>query len=150
MTWYGILVVIHLIAAVIGLGASFALPVLMSRPKTVSQAKFAHHVAKGIENFAKIGSLTLLATGIIMGILNTYLFTQIWFIASIIIYVLIQPIVAGIIPKNSAKQLEILEKAKSEELPQDYILINKKMAPLNNIVHAAAVILIILMSVKPF
>jgi uncharacterized membrane protein len=144
------LLLIHLIAAVVGLGASFALPVLMSRPKTVSQAKFAHHVAKGIENFAKIGSLTLLVTGIVMGILHTYLFTEIWFIASLIIYVLIQPIVAGIIPKNSAKQLEILETAKSEELPEDYVQINKKMAPYNNVVHIAAIILIILMSIKPF
>jgi uncharacterized membrane protein len=150
MTWYGLLLLIHLIAAVVGLGASFALPVLMSRPKTVSQAKFAHSTAKGIENFAKIGSITLLVTGIVMGILNTYLFTQIWFIASLVIYVLIQPIVAGIIPKNSAKQLEILENATGEELPAEYIQIDKKMVPFNNTVHAAAIILIILMSVKPF
>ena len=150
MSFYGILLVVHIIAAVCGLGATFALPVVMGLPKTVTQAKFAHSVAKGVEKFAKIGSISLLVTGIAMGIVNTYLFTQGWFIASLVIYILVQPIVAGILPKKSAAQEELLENATGEELPEEYKQIGKGMVPFNNVMHLSAVVLIILMTIKPF
>ncbi|WP_273833311.1 DUF2269 family protein [Guptibacillus sedimenti] len=120
---------IHIIAAACGLGATFALPVLMGLPKTVSQARFAKPVSTGIEKIAKIGSLTLLVTGLGLGALHPFLFTQIWFIASLVIYILVQPIVAGI-------------------LPERYKRIGKQMAP--SVMNAFAIILIILMTLKPF
>ncbi|TKD70017.1 DUF2269 family protein [Pseudalkalibacillus hwajinpoensis] len=150
MSFYGILLVVHIIAAVCGLGATFAMPVLMGLPKTVTQAKFAHTVAKGIEKIAKIGSLTLLVTGIALGAINPLLFTQVWFVASLIIYVLVQPIVAGILPKKTAKQLSLLEETDGEDLPEEYMHIGKQMLPFNNIMHVSAIILIILMTLKPF
>ncbi len=150
MSFYGGLLVIHIIAAVCGLGATFALPVLMGLPKTVSQAKFAHSVSKGVEKIAKIGSLTLLVTGIALGAVNPFLFTQIWFIASLIIYVLVQPIVAGILPKKTAQQVRLLEEADGETLPVDYENLGKQMAPFNYLMNASAIILIILMTLKPF
>ncbi|WP_142329568.1 hypothetical protein [Bacillus sp. es.036] len=64
MSFYGGLLAVHIIVAVCGLGATFALPVLMGLPKTVSQARFDHSVSTGFEKIAKIGSLTLLVTGL--------------------------------------------------------------------------------------
>ena len=55
---------VHIIAAVCGLRATFPLPVLMGLPKTVSKVRFAHSATTGIEKIAKIGSLTLLVTGL--------------------------------------------------------------------------------------
>ncbi|RJR05568.1 DUF2269 family protein [Candidatus Parcubacteria bacterium] len=150
MSLYGLLLLIHIIAAVVGLGSTFAMPVLMSTAKTVTQAKFSHSVAGGIEKFAKIGSITLLLTGIAMGAVSPYLFKEIWFIASLVIYVLVQPIVAGILPKKNNLQIQILEKANGEELPTEYQQISKQLIPINNIVHISAIILIILMTIKPF
>ncbi|WP_237438546.1 DUF2269 family protein [Guptibacillus hwajinpoensis] len=103
MSFYGGLLAVHIIAAVCGLGATFGLPVLMGLPKTVSQARFAHSVSTGIEKIAKIGSLTLLVTGLRLGALPPFLFTQSWLIALLVIYILVQPIVAGIVPKKTAQ-----------------------------------------------
>ncbi len=150
MTFYSILLVIHIIAAVVGLGASFGMPVLMSSVKTVSQAKFALVVFKGIEKFAKIGSITLLITGIIMAIINPYLFSEIWYIASLIIYVAVQPIAAAMLPKKVKLQMEVLEKHQGEDLPEEYITLAKQSVPLNNILYVSAIVLIILMTIKPF
>ncbi|MBS2967908.1 DUF2269 family protein [Metabacillus sp. KIGAM252] len=150
MTIYGIIVLIHVIAAVCGLGATFALPILMNRPKTAAQAHFAIHVNAGIEKLAKIGSITLLVTGIVLGILNPVLFTKIWFIASLIIYVAVQPIAAGILPKRIAEQKAILESHSGEDLPESYHQIGNSMAPYNGFLHSAAIILIALMVLKPF
>ncbi|MTH54998.1 DUF2269 family protein [Bacillus mangrovi] len=150
MSVYGGIVLIHVIAAVCGLGATFALPVLMNRPKTVVQANFAIHVNAGIEKLAKMGSITLLVTGIILGILNPELFTKFWYIASLVIYIAAQPIVAVILPKKIAEQQAILESHTGEDLPDSYLQIGKKMAPYNHFMHSAAIILIALMVLKPF
>lgn len=150
MTFYLFLLIIHLIAAVVGLGASFGMPVLMSNVKTVSQAKFTLKVAKGIEKYAKIGSITLLVTGIIMAILQPYLFKEIWYIASLVIYVAVQPIAAGILPKKAKAQLEVLENHQGDELPEEYRRLAKETIPFNNILYGSAIILIILMTLKPF
>lgn len=132
------------------MGSTFALPIVMKRPKMVSQAKFAFQISDGIEKIAKIGSLTLLVTGIVLGILSPYLFKEIWYIAPIIIYIAVQPITAGILPKKMAAQAEILEAHDGEELPESYKAIRKQMSPYNGIMHLSAVILVILMTIKPF
>lgn len=150
MTFYSLLLVIHLVAAVVGLGASFGMPVLMSSVKTVTQARFALAVSKGIEKFAKVGSITLLITGIIMAIIQPYLFKEIWYIASLVIYVAVQPIAAGLLPKKAKLQMEILENYLGEELPDEYNTLAKESVPLNNVLHIAAIVLIILMTLKPF
>ena len=150
MTVYGIILTIHIIAAVCGLGATFALPIVMKLPRTVTQAKFALAINEKIEKLAKLASITLLVTGLIMGALNTHLFTEGWFIASIVIYIAVQPLVAGILPKRARQQSQVLEQATSEELPEQFISIGKQVAPINTIVHTAAVLLIILMTIKPF
>ena len=150
MTLYGLILTIHIIGAVVGLGAAFALPIVMKLPKTVSQAKFSIQINHGIEKMAKFGSISLLITGLIMGALNTALFTSGWFITSIILYIAVQPIVAAILPKMIKQQAEILENEKSETLPEEYLQIAKKSAPYNTFTHVATIVLIILMTVKPF
>lgn len=150
MTLYSFVLVIHIIAAVVGLGATFGMPVLFGTVKTVSQAKFAHKVSIGIEKFAKIGSITLLITGIIMGIMNPYLFKEIWFIASLVIYVGVQPIVAVILPKKTKAQMVSINEIEGEELPEEYNKLAKEMAPFHTAMHISAVVLVILMTIKPF
>lgn len=150
MTLYTFILLIHIVAAVVGLGATFGMPVLMGKVKNVSQAKFALLVSQGTEKLAKIGSITLLITGIIMAIIHQELFKEIWYIASIVIYIAVQPIAAGILPKKAKLQIEVLEKHQGEELPEEYIKLAKQVIPLNNILHIAAILLIILMTIKPF
>jgi len=150
MTVYSLILLIHIIAAVCGLGATFALPIIMKLPKTVSQAKFAFEINEKVEVLAKIGSFTLLGTGLLMGFLNLSLFKEIWFDASLAIYILIQPIVAKILPDKIALQMKTLEDHEEEALPEEYKTIAKQMIPYNNIAHIAAIVLIILMTLKPF
>ncbi|EKN67609.1 hypothetical protein BABA_12805 [Neobacillus bataviensis LMG 21833] len=150
MTLYSFVLLIHIVGAVVGLGSTFGMPVLMGRVKNVSQAKFALLVSQGTEKLAKIGSIALLVTGIIMAIMNPDLFKQIWYIASIVIYIAVQPIAAGILPKKAKLQMEILEKHQGEDLPEEYNMVAKQAIPLNNILHVSAIVLIILMTIKPF
>lgn len=150
MTLYGTIVLIHVIAAVVGLGASFGMPVVMKGPKTASEARFALDLNHKIEMFAKVGSIALLLTGLILGFLNTQLFTTGWYITSIAIYIAVQFIVAGIMPKKIKRMAEIINDHKGEDIPEDYQAINKELRPYNAVLHTSVVVLILLMSIKPF
>ncbi|KUP09105.1 hypothetical protein Q73_00990 [Bacillus coahuilensis m2-6] len=150
ITLYGTIVLIHVIAAVVGLGASFAMPTVINHAKNAQQAKFSLYLNGKIEKFAKIGSITLLLTGLGLGALNPSLFTEIWYISSIVIYLAVQVIVAGIMPKKLKAMDALLQDHKGEDIPAEYNLINQGLKPYNFILHSSAIILIILMSIKPF
>ncbi|WP_462410327.1 DUF2269 family protein [Neobacillus sp. Marseille-QA0830] len=150
MTFYGIILTLHIISAVCGLGATFALPAVMKLPKNVTQAKFALSINEKIEKIAKPASIALLVTALLLGALNPSLFKTGWYIASIVIYIAVQPLVASILPKKVKLQEELLEKAKGEELPVEFVEIGKQAAPFNMATHVAVVVLIVLMTLKPF
>jgi len=150
MTFYGFVLLIHIIAAVAGLGASFAMPIVSKYPKTVEQAKFSLLLNKYIEKPVKFGSIGLLVTGLILGFLNLELFKQGWYLASIVIYILVQPIVAGILPKRLKQMEQILAEHSEDNIPETYQELNNSLRPFNWITHGAAIILIILMTLKPF
>ncbi|MGG1399212.1 DUF2269 family protein [Bacillus salipaludis] len=150
MTFYGFILLIHVIAAICGLGASFAIPLITKVAKTTSEARFTLELVGKIEKLPKFGSILLLITGIVMAIIHPSLFEQGWFILSLIIYIAVQFIVAGILPKKMKQQAAVLEQANGETLPEEYIVLGKQMGPFNGIIHTAAVVIIILMAVKPF
>ena len=150
ITFYGIVVVIHILAAIIGLGSTFALPFIMSGAKTTTTAVYAHRVNAKVEKLAKIGSLSLLATGLVLGFIHPSLFTEIWYVASIILYISLQPIVAYLIPKKTQVQIELLASSGGEELTEDYHALSKKIGRYNTIAMVAVVVLVLLMSLKPF
>ncbi|WP_102346209.1 DUF2269 family protein [Bacillus sp. Marseille-P3661] len=150
MSLYGIILVIHILAAVCGLGAVFANPSIMKRGTNVEKAKQALETAKDVEKYAKIGSITLLVTGLILGAINPSLFTQAWYITALVIYLAVQPIVAYMIPKRAEKLYLMLQNQDSNELPSDFMPIAMQIGKLDNIARVSVLILIILMSLKPF
>ena len=118
ITFYGIIVIIHILAAIIGLGATFASPFIMSSAKTVTTSTYAHKVNAKVEKLAKIGSLTLLA---------------------------------HLIPKATKEQIQLLDSSGgTEELSESYRALSKKVAGLSAIAMAVIVVMVILMSLKPF
>ncbi|WP_332690757.1 DUF2269 family protein [Halalkalibacter lacteus] len=150
MTLYGIFVLIHVISAVVGLGASFALPSIINSPQTAKDARYSLLLNAKVEVFAKVGSITLLVTGLILGALNTTLFTTGWYVTSILIYIGVQFIVAGVMPRTIKTMESSLTDYNDEDLPAGYTEGVLKLKLYTAIVHSAVVILIILMVVKPF
>jgi uncharacterized membrane protein len=150
LTVYELVVLVHVLSAVTGLGASFAMPFVMKSPQTTAQLRYSLSLNQKIEKPVKIGSILLLITGIVLGIMNPALFSTGWYIASLVIYVLIQPIVAVIMPKRFKKMDTILLEHHDEKIPESIIKLNIELRPYNAIIHSAAVIIIVLMVLKPF
>jgi uncharacterized membrane protein len=147
---YSILLFIHIIAAVMGLGAVFGFPIVAKSAKTAAQARYTLELLKRLEILPKVGSLTLLITGITMGILRPSLFTTGWYITSIALYLAAQVIVIGLLPKKMKAQADILAAHTGDDLPASYVDVGKQAGRLEGITHGLAALLIILMYFKPF
>lgn len=150
LTLYGFVVLIHVLSAVVGLGASFTMPAIIKGAKTADQARFTLNLFKRIEKPIKFGSLLLLLTGLILGVLNTSLFTTGWYITSLIIYLLTMPISAGVLPKKVKRMHELLNEHKDENLPEAYVQTANELTPFVWSLHIAVIVLVTLMTVKPF
>jgi uncharacterized membrane protein len=146
---YSLLVFIHIVAAVMGLGAAFGFPIAKSA-KTAAQARHTLELLKKLEILPKVGSITLLVTGIILGIMNPPLFTAGWYIASIVLYIAAQVIVIGMLPKKMKEQAGILGSHSGDDLPAAYVAVGKQAGKLEGVTHALAFLLILLMVFKPF
>lgn len=147
---HSFLVFVHIIAAVAGIGTVFIFPLIANNSKTKSEARNTLALMKKLELFPKAGSITLLVTGLILGFMNTALFTTGWYIASIVLYVAAQVIVIGMLPKIMTARLQILDRHPGEDLPKEYAEVGKKSAKLEGITHVIVFALIALMYFKPF
>ncbi|TLS50824.1 DUF2269 family protein [Paenibacillus antri] len=147
---YGILLFIHILGAVMGLGAAFGFPIVAKSAKTVSQAKHTLELLRKLEILPKVGSITLLVTGLILGIIEPSLFRTGWYIASIVLYVAAQVVVIGFLPKKMKEQADILANHEGEVLPNAYLAVGKQAGRLESITHVIAFLLIGLMYFKPF
>jgi len=148
--FFKFLLLVHILGAICGLGATFASPFIMNSGRNVKSAFTAHMVNAKVEKLAKIGSITLLVSGLIMGFIHPYLFTTGWYLTSIVLYILTQPIVAYLLPRYSRAMLEILEQTKGEDLPSEYFQIANKTKPLTLTTYVLLVLLVFLMVFKPF
>ncbi|MFC7687004.1 DUF2269 family protein [Ureibacillus sp. GCM10028918] len=144
------LLLLHILGAICGLGATFASPIIMKSARNVKSAFTAHMVNEKIEKLAKIGSIILLVSGLVMAFIHPYLFTTGWYITSIVLYIMTQPIVAYLLPRYERAMLEILEQANGEDLPSEYIQIANKTKPLTLTTYFLLVLLVFLMVFKPF
>ena len=150
MTLYGVLVLIHVIAAVVGLGPSFAFPVIQSFGNTKESLQLIHKIIEKAEKVVKIGSIILLLTGLIMGALNPFLFTQAWYILSIILYFVAHYLAVGFSGKRTRRAVELLNSHQGNDIPDEVLQLKKTVAKAGMSASLIAVVMIFLMSVKPF
>lgn len=150
LTWYGVFLFIHVVAAIMGLGAAFGFPILARTVKTAEQARYTLQLYKNLEILPKVGSITLLVTGIVLAIIEPSLWSQGWFITSIVLYLIAQVLVIGMLPKKLKAQADMLEGHKGEDLPNAYHTVKKQAARVEGMTHLLAFLLILLMVFKPF
>jgi uncharacterized membrane protein len=82
-----ILVVLHVLAAIIGIGPAFVLPVLGKSAKSGSQLRFIFELIGKVNKFPKIGGITLLVTGILLMIVSKIGFSLMWLNLSLLLFI---------------------------------------------------------------
>src|SRR5699024_12660993 len=88
MSFYDVLVIIHVFSAILGLGPGFAMIYIVTRATTMTELRHAYIIRNRIHIFVMIGGTLLLLTGLMMGVLRPYLFQQYWFLISLLLFLI--------------------------------------------------------------
>ena len=146
---FKILVVLHVIAAIVGIGPAFVLPLLGSSAKTGSQLRFVFGIIQKINKFPKTGGITLIVTGVLLMIVGKMGLSELWLNLSLLFFIIIEVIIIGMIEPRMRKITALVMASEGEEIPQGYQGSMNKIIPLEATVHVLTIVIIILMVVKP-
>ena len=149
-TFYRILVFLHILSAIAGIGPGFVLTTITKFAKTLDQARYAHFVKLKVHILVMIGGTMVLLTGLTMGAIKPVLFQQGWYLTSMILYLIALVLGPTLLKKHSRAVREILEDSSLKELPAQYEVSSKKLIHLEYIVNILLLIVIVLMITKPF
>lgn len=150
MSLYGLLLVVHIFSAILGLGPGFVMIYIVSEAQTMSHLKHAYDIRNRIHIFVMVGGTLLLITGIWMGILRPHMWTEIWFTGSLILYFI--ALAAGpIVLSPLAKPIKaILQSHQGNDIPTEYETASQKLFFYERITNVIFLIIILLMVTKPF
>jgi uncharacterized membrane protein len=147
------LVLIHVLAAIIGVGPTFFMHVLFRKKQTVQELRSSLAIGKHLEMFPKIGGTIAVLTGILLTIIGNYgSFMTLWLIGSLVIYICVQVIVIGFGAPASKKLADLVFNPVNDGLVELAEEIKNALAKVNKIFYLASafgLLLFIFMILKP-
>ncbi len=150
MKW---LVLLHVLSAIVGIGPTYALHILLRKNQSVPEIRNSYQAANLIQFFPKIFGTLAVLSGIALAIIGSYgAFTQLWLIGSLILYVLIQIIMvgfAGPLVVLIGKWLMDPVSQPLDVLPVEQVKLHNKILNYLNMASILGIILFIFMILKP-
>lgn len=147
------LILLHVLAAVIGVGPTFFSHVLMRKNQTVGELRQSMKLSKKLEFFPKIGGSLAVLSGLLLVILSdAYVFSDFWIWGSITLYILIQIVVIGVVAprtKRIADWLGSSDAASDAALPAEQAVLLSRANGLLYIATILGALLFVFMFMKP-
>jgi uncharacterized membrane protein len=150
--WINLLVLIHVLSAIIGIGPTFFGHVLLRKGQNYGQLRNSVVLMPMLEKFPKILGTLAVVSGILLSWLGDYGFKQLWIYGSLAVYVLIQIVVIGFMAPAAQKLVSKVMESKdpsdqpiSAEFADDVAQVNK----INYVATCFGVVLFLLMFFKP-
>ncbi|MFC3802088.1 DUF2269 family protein [Cohnella sp. GCM10012308] len=150
--WLSLLVAVHVISAIVGIGPTYFGHVLLRKGQTLGQLRDSLRLSAKLEMFPKIlGSLAVLS-GLLLVWLGDYGWDQLWIIAAIADYVLIQIVVIAFMARAAA---DVAAKAQADTSPVDRQASTElqagvaKVNAINYVATVLGIVLFLLMFFKP-
>lgn len=150
MTFYGMLVLVHIFSAIIGLGPGFIMTYIVTKAETMTELRHAFYLRNRIHIFVMIGGILLLVTGIWMGLIHTYLFKMGWYILSIILFLITLAAGPVVLKPISTPIKQLIAEHKGDDIPDAYYVLARKLFLYERILNTLFIIIIGLMILKPF
>src|SRR5690625_2548173 len=120
MSFYQLLVTVHIFSAILGMGPGFVMIYIVTKASTMTELRHAYYIRNRIHIFVMVGGILLLVTGLWMGLLNTYLFTRGWYILSIILFLITLAAGPVILKPISTPIKALLAEHQGEDIPDLY------------------------------
>ncbi|SEQ74292.1 Predicted integral membrane protein [Virgibacillus subterraneus] len=150
MTFYELLVFIHVFSAILGMGPGFVMIYIVTKATTMTELKHAYIIRNRLHIFVMVGGTLLLITGLLMGYLHPYLFEQGWYVTSLLLYLIALGFGPTVLSPRSKPIKAMLKEHNGDEIPADYFILSKKLFFFERIENVIFLIVIALMVLKPF
>lgn len=150
MTFYKALVFIHIFSAIIGMGPGFILTTVVKSGKTMTELRHSYAIRNKLHIYVMIGGTLLLVTGLGLGLFNTALFRQGWYLISLILFLAALAIGPIVLSPRSKPIKAMLESHKGDDIPEEYWRLSKELFFYENLENVIFIIIIALMILKPF
>ncbi|MEN1968493.1 DUF2269 family protein [Lentibacillus sp. N15] len=150
MTFYMVLVFIHVFSAILGMGPGFVMIYVVTQAKTMTELRHAYAIRNRLHIFVMVGGMLLLITGLWMGALNPYLFHAGWYVASLILFLIALGFGPTVLSPRSRPIKALLKSHSGDDIPDEYYVLAKKLFFYERMENVIFLIVIALMITKPF
>jgi len=150
MSFYKLLVFIHIFSAILGLGPGFIMIYVVTKAKTMTELRHAYLIRNRIHIFVMVGGTLLLVTGILMGMINPYLLKQGWYVVSLILFLVALAFGPIALSPRSKPIKKMLKEHQGDDVPERYHILAKDLFFYERIENILFLIIIALMILKPF
>ena len=150
MTFYRIIVLIHILSAIVGLGPGFVMIYIVTKAATMTELRHAYMIRNKLHIFVMIGGTLLLLTGLTMGAINHYLFHFGWYVTSLTLFLIALAFGPVVLSPRSKPIKALLKSYTDDEIPAEYYKLAQKLFFFERIENMIFLTIIILMVLKPF
>ncbi|MEH6955774.1 DUF2269 family protein [Neobacillus drentensis] len=150
ITFYKILVTLHIFSAILGMGPGFILTTVVKSGKNMTELRHSYRIRHKLHIFVMVGGTLLLITGVSMGIINPSLFRMGWYVTSLVLFLAALAIGPLVLSPRSKPVKELLDSQKGEEIPEEYWELSRILFRFENLENMIFLIIIALMTLKPF
>lgn len=150
MTFYEFLVFIHIFSAILGMGPGLVMTFVVQKAGTMTELRHAYFIRNRLHIFTMVGGTLLLITGLWMGFLNTQLFTQGWYIVSLLLFLIALGFGPTILSARSKPVKQLLKEHEGDDIPDQYYTLSRRLFFYEHIENGIFLVIIALMILKPF
>ncbi len=150
ITFYKIIVVLHIFSAIMGMGPGFILTTVVKSGKTMTELRHSYAIRHKLHIFVMVGGTLLLITGLMMGFMNPSLFRMGWYVTSLVLFLAALAIGPLVLSPRSKPVKALLASHKGEEIPDEYFRLSKILFRYEHLENAIFIVIIALMILKPF
>jgi uncharacterized membrane protein len=149
---FGLLLVLHILAAIAIIGPAFVMPIIRRSARTVGQLRFAFSITTKLAIIPKIGGAVLIITGVWLMIITKMGLSQMWLNVSFLLLLLMVVMIDGLIEPRMKKIIKIVSESQDQgnEIPAEFGLLMKKIVPMETAAQLLMIAILVLMVVKPF
>ncbi|CRK83128.1 hypothetical protein BN000_03086 [Neobacillus massiliamazoniensis] len=149
---FGLLLVLHILAAIAIIGPAFVMPIIRRSVRTVGQLRFAFSITTKLAIIPKIGGAVLIITGVWLMIITKMGLSQMWLNVSFLLLLLMVVMIDGLIEPRMKKIIKIVSESQDQgnEIPAEFGLLMKKIVPMETAAQLLMIAILVLMVVKPF
>ncbi len=150
MTFYKLLLLIHVLSAILGLGPGFIMIYVVTKAQNMTELRHAYFIRNRLHIFVLVGGSLLLLTGLPMGLVNPYLFRSGWYITALSLFVVALAFGPVFLTPRSKPIKALLKNHEGNDIPEEYYAMAKKLFFVERLENLIFITIIVLMILKPF